>query len=56
MTSRLDTRTALVTGSTSTIGRSVAVALGDEGAHVIVSGRADIRGKAVVDRIRAADG
>ncbi|OHV45326.1 SDR family oxidoreductase [Pseudofrankia sp. BMG5.36] len=56
MSQRLEHRTALVTGSTSNIGRSIAVAFGAEGAHVIVSGRDDTRGKAVVARIRSAGG
>ena len=56
MTRRLENKTALVTGSTSNIGREVAVAFGGEGAHVIVSGRDDARGQAVVARIRDAGG
>src|SRR5260370_29832701 len=56
MTRRLENKTALVTGSTSNIGREVAVAFGGEGAHVIVSGRDDARGQAVVARIRGAGG
>ena len=56
MTRRLEHKTALVSGSTSNIGREVAVAFGGEGAHVIVSGRDDARGHAVVARIRDAGG
>ena len=56
MTSRLQGRTALVTGSTSNIGRAIAVALAAEGAHVVVSGRDDERGKAVVEHIRQQGG
>ena len=56
MTHRLHDRTALVTGSTSNIGRAVAVQLASAGAHVIVSGRDDDRGHAVVASIRAAGG
>src|SRR6202453_68217 len=56
MTRRLDNKTALVTGSTSNIGRQIAVAFGCEGAHVIVSGRDDARGQSVVTRIRDAGG
>jgi NAD(P)-dependent dehydrogenase (short-subunit alcohol dehydrogenase family) len=39
MGNRLHDKTALVTGSTSNIGRAIAIAFGAEGAHVIVSGR-----------------
>src|SRR5260370_14305828 len=56
MTRRLENKTALVTGSTSNIGREVAVAFGGAGAHVIASGRGDARGQAVVARIRDAGG
>jgi NAD(P)-dependent dehydrogenase (short-subunit alcohol dehydrogenase family) len=53
---RLSGRTALVTGSTSNIGRAIAVAFAEEGAHVVVSGRDDARGEAVVTGIREAGG
>ncbi len=56
MSPRLQGRTALVTGSTSNIGRAIAVALAAEGAHVVVSGRDDARGAAVVARIRQTGG
>ncbi|HSZ40015.1 MAG TPA: SDR family oxidoreductase [Trebonia sp.] len=56
MTRRLEHKTALVTGSTSNIGRAIAIAFAAEGAHVIVSGRDDARGRAVVARIRDAGG
>jgi NAD(P)-dependent dehydrogenase (short-subunit alcohol dehydrogenase family) len=56
MTRRLNGKTALITGSTSNIGRSVAVAFAREGAHVIVSGRDTARGEAVVAGIRSAGG
>ena len=38
MTLRLQGKTALVTGSTSNIGRAIALAFAAEGAHVVVSG------------------
>jgi NAD(P)-dependent dehydrogenase (short-subunit alcohol dehydrogenase family) len=56
MGSRLEGKTALVTGSTSNIGRAIAVAFGAEGAHVVVSGRNASRGNEVVQQIRAAGG
>ncbi|WP_329377470.1 SDR family NAD(P)-dependent oxidoreductase [Streptomyces sp. NBC_01716] len=56
MGTRLRNKTALVTGSTSNIGRAIAVTLGAEGAHVIVSGRSTERGAQVVEEIRSAGG
>ncbi|MGW6442584.1 SDR family NAD(P)-dependent oxidoreductase [Lentzea sp. NPDC055074] len=56
MTQRLRGRTALITGSTSNIGRSIAVAFAREGAHVVVSGRDEARGAEVVAEIRADGG
>ena len=41
----------LVTGSTGGLGREVAVEMGSMGAHVIVHGRNEERGREVVDRI-----
>jgi NAD(P)-dependent dehydrogenase (short-subunit alcohol dehydrogenase family) len=51
MTTRLEGRVALVTGSTGGIGAGVARALAREGAHVIVSGRDAHRGSQVVTSI-----
>ncbi|KJK45369.1 short-chain dehydrogenase [Lentzea aerocolonigenes] len=56
MAQRLQGRTALITGSTSNIGRAIAEAFAREGAHVVVSGRDEARGAAVVDQIRANGG
>ncbi len=56
MGTRLEGRTALVTGATSNIGRAIAIAFGAEGAHVVVSGRHVQRGAEVVNRIRAGGG
>ena len=56
MTHRFSGKTALVTGSTSNIGRSIAQRLAAEGAHVIVSGRNEQRGAAVVEEIRTNGG
>jgi NAD(P)-dependent dehydrogenase (short-subunit alcohol dehydrogenase family) len=53
---RLQNKTALVTGSTSNIGRAIAEAFAAEGAHVVVSGRDAERGAAVIEAIRAAGG
>ncbi|MEW2623934.1 SDR family oxidoreductase [Streptomyces sp. NPDC048106] len=56
MNGRLRDKTALITGSTSNIGRAIAEAFAAEGAHVIVSGRDRGRGTEVVEGIRAAGG
>ncbi|MFC8232805.1 SDR family NAD(P)-dependent oxidoreductase [Streptomyces sp. NPDC056663] len=56
MGTRLQHKTALVTGATSNIGRAIAEAYAAEGAHVAVSGRNPERGQEVVDGIRAAGG
>lgn len=53
---RLDGEIALVTGSTSGIGRAIAARFAAEGAHVVVSGRHEERGAAVVADITAAGG
>ncbi|MCX4094606.1 SDR family NAD(P)-dependent oxidoreductase [Nocardia sp. alder85J] len=56
MASRLQGRTALITGSTSNIGRAIALAFAAEGAHVVVSGRDAARGAAVVAQLRDKGG
>ncbi|MRH92144.1 glucose 1-dehydrogenase [Nocardia sp. SYP-A9097] len=56
MSQRLHGKTALITGSTSNIGRATALAFAAEGAHVIVSGRDRTRGEGVVTQIRQAGG
>ncbi len=55
-TTDLTGSTALVTGATSGIGRSIALLLARRGAHVLVSGRDAARGDAVVATIREAGG
>jgi NAD(P)-dependent dehydrogenase (short-subunit alcohol dehydrogenase family) len=56
MTTDLTGSTALITGSTSGIGKATAVQLAALGAHVVVSGRDKARGEAVVAGIRATGG
>jgi NAD(P)-dependent dehydrogenase (short-subunit alcohol dehydrogenase family) len=56
VTTRLEHKTALVTGATSNIGRAIATAFAAERAHVVVSGRSERRGAEVVEEIRAAGG
>lgn len=51
-----DQEIALVTGSTSGLGREVALRLGSRGAHVIVHGRDEERGMAVVEEINSGPG
>jgi NAD(P)-dependent dehydrogenase (short-subunit alcohol dehydrogenase family) len=56
MTQRLQGKTALITGSTSNIGRAIALAFAAEGAQVVVSGRDESRGAGVLAQIREAGG
>ncbi len=56
MPGRLSGKTALITGSTSNIGKAIAVEFAAEGAHVVVSGRNAVAGADVVDTIRTAGG
>jgi NAD(P)-dependent dehydrogenase (short-subunit alcohol dehydrogenase family) len=48
--------TALITGSTSGIGRAIAEAFAREGACVVVSGRDQGRGRETVEHIQRAGG
>jgi NAD(P)-dependent dehydrogenase (short-subunit alcohol dehydrogenase family) len=52
----LQDRTALVTGATSGLGRSIAFQLARQGAEVIVHGRNAARGAETIDAITAAGG
>src|SRR5438105_10080028 len=54
MGTRLEHKTALVTGATSNIGRAIVTAFAAEGAQVVVSGRSRERGAEVVGEIRSA--
>jgi NAD(P)-dependent dehydrogenase (short-subunit alcohol dehydrogenase family) len=56
MPQRLQGRHALITGSTSNIGRAIAEAYAAEGAHVVVSGRDERRGAEAVSAIRDSGG
>jgi NAD(P)-dependent dehydrogenase (short-subunit alcohol dehydrogenase family) len=56
MSQRLHKKVALVTGSTSNIGRAIAIRLAAEGAHVVVTGRDTDRGKSVREAVKADGG
>ncbi|MDT4930495.1 MAG: hypothetical protein QOF92_3362 [Pseudonocardiales bacterium] len=56
MNDRLQGKIALVTGSTSNIGRAIASRLAAEGANVVVTGRDADRGRTVVEAIGASGG
>jgi NAD(P)-dependent dehydrogenase (short-subunit alcohol dehydrogenase family) len=53
---RLDGKTALITGSTDGVGRLVAKRLGEAGARVLVHGRSHERGQRTVAEIRQSGG
>ena len=53
---KLENKVAIVTGSTSGMGRATAVLFAKEGAKVVVVGRNADRAQAVVDEIKAAGG
>jgi NAD(P)-dependent dehydrogenase (short-subunit alcohol dehydrogenase family) len=56
MSDRLTGKTALVTGSTSNIGKAIATEFAAEGARVVVTGRNAARGNSVIDAVRAKGG
>ena len=45
----------LITGALTGIGRATALAFGREGARIVVSGRRDEAGHALVEELRALD-
>src|SRR4051812_16928042 len=49
-------KTVLITGSTDGVGRWVARKLAIDGAHVLLHGRSEERGRAVLEAIRAEGG
>lgn len=53
---RLDNKVAIITGSTSGIGRASAELFAKEGAKVVVCGRREALGEEVVNGIREAGG
>ncbi len=56
MAQRMDGKVSLITGSTSGLGAATAQRFATEGAQVIVSGRSEERGQAVVKEIQTAGG
>lgn len=53
---RLEGKVAIITGSTSGMGRDTAYAMAREGAKVVVVGRREERGKEVLEKIKAEGG
>jgi NAD(P)-dependent dehydrogenase (short-subunit alcohol dehydrogenase family) len=49
----MNTSTVLITGALSGIGRATALAFPREGARIVVSGRHDDKGKALVSELQA---
>ena len=55
-TNKLNGQTAIITGATSGMGRSIARKLADSGARIIISGRNEARGNSVADGINSTGG
>ena len=53
---KLENKVALITGSTSGMGRDTAYLFAQEGAKVVITGRNEARAKEVVDKIKADGG
>ncbi|NMG08090.1 SDR family oxidoreductase [Brasilonema sp. UFV-L1] len=56
MAGQFDGKVSLITGGTSGIGRSTAIAFAKEGAKVVLTGRREQQGKAVVEEIKELGG
>jgi len=56
MAGRLDERVAIVTGSSRGIGRAIALALGAEGATLVLAARSSAKLEETADLVRRAGG